>query len=110
MTRNAQRVLGFLAALGFSSTLLATVDAQKQFVAAYPEAKAKLGKCTTCHTASLPKKDSWDLNPYGKDLYEKAFDKAAKTYEFKKVEKLDSDGDGVKNIDEIKAGTNPGAK
>ena len=58
MKRNTQTVLGLLAALGFSSTLLATVDAQKQFVAAYPEAKAKLGKCTTCHTAALPKKES----------------------------------------------------
>ena len=31
-----------------------------------------------------------------------------KAYDFAKVEALDSDGDGVKNIDEIKAGTNPG--
>ena len=32
----------------------------------------------------------------------------SKSYDFTKVEALDSDGDGVKNIDEIKAGTNPG--
>ena len=51
-------VLVLLAALGFSSSLIATVDAQKQFVAAYPDAKAKLGKCTTCHTAAMPKKES----------------------------------------------------
>ena len=31
-----------------------------------------------------------------------------KSYDFAKIEALDSDGDGVKNIDEIKAGTNPG--
>jgi hypothetical protein len=110
MSRNTRPVLGLLAALGLASTLLATVDAQKQFIAAYPEAKAKLGKCTTCHTAAMPKKDSWDLNAYGKDLYDRGFDKATKKYDFKKVEGLDSDGDGVKNIDEIKAGTNPGEK
>jgi cytochrome c553 len=110
MKRNTRRVLALFAALGFASTLLAGVDAQKQFVAAYPDAKAKLGKCTTCHTTAMPKKESPDLNAYGKDLLEKAYDKAKKTYDFKKVEALDSDGDGVKNIDEIKAGTNPGDK
>ncbi len=110
MRRTTRLALGVLAALGLASTLLASTDAQKQFLAAYPAAKAKLGKCTTCHTAALPKKDSWDLNAYGKDLYEKAFDKATKKYDFKKVEGLDSDGDGVKNADEIKAGTNPGDK
>jgi hypothetical protein len=109
MTRNARRVFGALAALGFSSTLLATVDAQKQFVAAYPAVKGKLDKCSTCHTGT-PKKGVPALNPYGKDLMEKALDPAKKTYDFKKVEGLDSDGDGVKNLDEIKAGTNPGAK
>ncbi len=110
MSKNTLRLLSLAAALGLGSTLLASVDAQKQFIAAYPEAKAKLGKCTTCHTAAMPKKDSWDLNAYGKDLKEKALDAAKKTYDFKKVEALDSDGDGVKNIDEIKAGTNPGDK
>ncbi len=110
MRKNTRRLLALMAVLGFSTTLLATVDAQKQFVAAYPDAKAKLGKCTTCHTTAMPKKESPDLNAYGKDLFEKAFDKATKKYDFKKVEALDSDGDGVKNIDEIKAGTNPGAK
>ena len=110
MKKNAYLVVGLLAALGLASTLLATADAQKQFVAAYPEAKAKLGRCTTCHTAALPKKDSWDLNAYGKDLHAKAFDKATKAYDFKKAESLDSDGDGVKNIDEIKKGSNPGDK
>jgi cytochrome c553 len=110
MTRRTRRILSLLAALGFSSTMLATVDAQKQFLAAYPDAKAKLGKCSTCHTAAMPKKESAGVNAYGKDLQEKAYDAAKKTYDFKKVEALDSDGDGVKNIDEIKAGTNPGDK
>ena len=59
----------------------------------------------------LPKKEDHEMNPYGKDVQTKAVDdpKAEKkTYKFEKIESLDSDGDGVKNIDEIKAGTNPG--
>ena len=110
MTKSIRRIVGLLVVLGFASTLIAGVDAQKQFVAAYPDAKVKLGKCTTCHTTALPKKESADVNAYGKDLFEKAYDKATKAYAFKKVEALDSDGDGVKNLDEIKAGTNPGDK
>ena len=94
------------------TTMLATLDHQKEFVAKYPDAKASLGKCSTCHMKSLPKKDGdHELNPYGKDLLAKAVvdPKAAKKeLKFEKIEALDSDGDGVKNIDEIKAGTNPG--
>ncbi len=32
------------------------------------------------------------------------------TYDFAAIEKKDSDGDGVSNIDEINKGTNPGDK
>ncbi len=110
MTKNVIRIVAVLLALGVSATLLATMDAQKAFTAAYPDAKAKLGKCSTCHSKPLPKKGDAELNPYGKDLETKAFDKQKKTYDFKKFEGLDSDGDGVKNIDEIKKGTNPGDK
>ncbi len=110
MKKTVQGALLLLVVLAVGSSLMATVDAQKQFVAAYPDAKAKLGKCTTCHTAAMPKKETAGLNAYGKDLEAKALDKEKKTYDFKKVEGLDSDGDGVKNGDEIKAGTNPGDK
>jgi hypothetical protein len=51
----------------------------------------------------MPKKDDAELNAYGKDLKE-----SGKPADFAKVEAKDSDGDGVKNADEIKAGTNPG--
>jgi hypothetical protein len=62
--------------------------------------------CASCHIGMSPK-----LNPYGLDL-QKAM-KAAKAPVLTaailaKVEKLDSDKDGVKNIVEIKAGTLPG--
>jgi hypothetical protein len=102
-----------LLAFCVGTTLLANLDNQKAFVAKYPDAKASLGKCTTCHVKPLPKKEEGqhELNPYGKDVQTKAVvdPKAAKKeYKFEKIEGLDSDGDGVKNIDEIKAGTNPG--
>jgi hypothetical protein len=109
MKRTTVRIFALLVVLGLASSLLATVDAQKQFVAAYPQVKGKLDKCTTCHTGT-PKKGEPAMNAYGKDLFDKAFDKEKKTYDFKKVEGLDSDGDGKKNLDEINAGTNPGAK
>ncbi len=110
MDRNA-RMVGFAALLlGVSFSALATMDIQKEFVAKYPEAKAKLGRCTTCHVKAMPKKGDAAENAYGKDLLKAVVDPKApkKTYDFAKVEGLDSNGDGVKNIDHIKAGTNPG--
>lgn len=79
---------------------LATLNDQKAFTEKYPDAKAKLGNCKTCHTGT-PKKGEPSLNAYGTDL------KAAKL-DFAGVEAKDSDGDGKTNLDEIKAGTNPG--
>lgn len=109
--RKTTMAVSVLLAFCVGSTLLANLDNQKAFVAKYPDAKASLGKCTTCHMKSLPKKEDHELNPYGKDALTKAAvdPKAAKKeFKFEKIEALDSDGDGVKNIDEIKAGTNPG--
>jgi len=94
-----------------SSAVLATMENQKAFNEKYPDAKAKLGKCSTCHVKPLPKKDDHESNAYGKDLKATIDPKdPAKKIDFAKVEQKDSDGDGVKNIDEIKAGTNPGDK
>jgi hypothetical protein len=97
---NTKRILVVLASLGLSTTLLGTMDMQKKFAEKYPDAKAKLGKCSTCHTKAMPKKGEADVNAYGKDL--------GKDLDFAAAEAKDSDGDGVKNADEIKAGTNPG--
>ena len=111
MKSTTKGVLAVFGSLAIGSTLLATMPTQKAFTDKYPDAKAKLGKCTTCHVKPLPKKEDHESNAYGKDLAAKAVvDPKAeqKTYDFSKVEGLDSDGDGVKNIDEIKAGTNPG--
>lgn len=112
MTKTQTSVLALLSSLAVGSSLLATIDVQKAFVAKYPEAKATLGKCTTCHVKPLPKKEDHESNAYGKDLAKTVVDPKAekKTYDFAKVEALDSDGDGVKNVDEIKKGTNPGDK
>ncbi|MGZ5431280.1 MAG: hypothetical protein ACXWEX_07740 [Thermoanaerobaculia bacterium] len=86
-----------------AGSALATMDLQKQMAATYPDAPK--AKCGTCHTKAMPKKGEADVNAYGKDLT--ATKKDAK-YDFAKVEKLDSDKDGVSNLDEIKKGTNPG--
>ena len=110
MKKSVAAVVLVLFAIAMSSTLLATLDNQKQFAAKYPDAKA-LAKCSTCHVKPLPKKEDHELNAYGKDLQKTIDPKdAKKTLNFEKVEKLDSDGDGVSNIDEIKKGTNPGDK
>jgi len=94
-----------------SSAVLATMENQKAFNEKYPDAKAKLGKCSTCHVKPLPKKEDHESNAYGKDLKASIDPKdAAKKLDFAKIEGKDSDGDGVKNGDEIKAGTNPGDK
>ena len=109
MKKTTLSVLALLAALGLSPSLLATMDIQKAFKLKYPEAKTISGKCSTCHTKSLPKKDGdHENNAYGKDL--KATKKKDGTYDFAAIEKKDSDGDGVSNIDEINKGTFPGDK
>jgi hypothetical protein len=111
MKKSVTAVVLVLFAIAMTSTVLATLDNQKQFAAKYPDSKA-LAKCSTCHVKPLPKKDGdHESNPYGADL-KKSIDPKdeKKTLQFEKVEKLDSDGDGVSNIDEIKKGTNPGDK
>ena len=109
MKKTTLSVLALLTALGVGTSLLATMDIQKAFKAQYPDAKAVTGKCSTCHTMALPKKDGDHANnPYGADLA-KTKGKDGK-YDFAAIEKKDSDGDGVSNIDEITKGTNPGDK
>jgi hypothetical protein len=108
MKKSTASVLALLLTLGLSTTLLATMDIQKAFKDKYPDAKALNGKCSTCHTTALPKKDGeHGNNPYGADL---AKTKKDGKYDFAAIESKDSDGDGVSNIDEIKKGTNPGDK
>lgn len=108
MKKTTLSVLALLTALGLGTSLLATMDIQKAFKEKYPEAKALNTKCSTCHTMSLPKKDGDHTNnAYGMDL---AKTKKDGKYDFAAIEKKDSDGDGVANLDEINKGTNPGDK
>ena len=110
MKKTTATVLVAVLAIVLASTGLATMDMQKDFNAKYPTAKAK---CNSCHVKPMVKKGDSELNAFGKDMMAKALvdPKAEKrTFDYAKIEALDSDGDGKKNVDEIKAGTNPGAK
>ncbi|MBX3120375.1 MAG: hypothetical protein KF784_15035 [Fimbriimonadaceae bacterium] len=63
-------------------------------------------KCQTCHTARPPQR-----NDYGRSIrtaYRNAKPGQRMPDVFKAVEDLDSDKDGTKNGEEIKAGTLPG--
>ena len=86
-----------------AGTALATVELQKEFVAKYPDSKMK---CGTCHTKAMPKKNDAEVNKFGADM-NKVKGKDGK-YDFAALEKMDSDGDGVSNGNELKKGTNPG--
>ncbi|MGK5083767.1 hypothetical protein WDW37_10730 [Bdellovibrionota bacterium FG-1] len=71
------------------------------FKATYPTTKLAVN-CKVCHTTPP------QLNPYGLDVQKtKAADGK---FDFKTIESLDSDADGVSNLDEINVGTNPGDK
>jgi len=66
----------------------------------YPKiAGSRLDTCNLCHTASIP-----SLNPYGAAYKSKGRNAAA----FGLIEALDSDGDGLTNIQEINGLTFPG--
>jgi hypothetical protein len=86
----------------------------KEYVPVF-ESKYKISKaselrkadCRVCHTSQEGEK----VNPYGKDLRKamKAAGVRKLTAEIlAKVEGADSDGDGMKNLDEIEADRNPG--
>lgn len=68
------------------------------FESTYPYSKTASFKCNICHAGGVKQ-----LNYYGIE-----FERA--DYQFTTIEALDSDGDGVSNIDEINIGTNPGDK
>lgn len=82
------------------------------FISTYPEVgMSELADCMTCHTI-----DKWQRNAYGKDLQKwlrandpnpnNDFDNPSYSMAFiseglKAIEHLDSDGDGVTNLEEI---------
>lgn len=56
-------VTAILLAAFVGSTALATMELQKEYKAKNPAAK-----CSTCHTAAMPKKGAADLNDFGKSV------------------------------------------
>ncbi len=95
--------------LSVSPAAWATMENVKAYKQAYPGKDAKAYTCAICHqTAPMPK---GKLTAYGQSLLKlKAATGNAKQLsveDLHAVESEDSDGDGVSNGDEIKAGTNP---
>ena len=104
MKKTALAVLALVSAIALvAGTAYATMDLQKEFLKHYPDSKLK---CSTCHAKPMPKKDDAALNKFGTDMG-KVKGKDGK-YDFAALDKMDSDGDGVSNGDELKKGTNPG--
>jgi hypothetical protein len=67
---------------------------------------AKAMPCLVCHDKMPATKTG--LNPYGMDVGKAAAGKPVDAKVLAAVERMDSDKDGVSNIDEIRAGTHPG--
>lgn len=91
-----------ISAVGFalvSPPAQSTPELQSQFNAKYNTRGSKLDSCLTCHTQQAGGKEN--MNPYGTDV-------GAAQGDFAAIEGKDSDGDGVTNIDEIKAEAFPG--
>jgi len=104
MKRISLAVLALVAAITLvAGVAFATMDLQKEFLKQYPDSKLK---CGSCHTKAMPKKGDADVNKFGADI-NKVKGKDGK-YDFAALDKMDSDGDGVTNGDELKKGTNPG--
>lgn len=107
MKKSVLIILILLSSAGFAKT-----GFLPSFISSYPEvALSPLADCMTCHTI-----DKWQRNAYGKDLqaYLRANDpnpnndpeNPVYSLEFisegiEAIEHLDSDGDGVTNLEEI---------
>jgi predicted CXXCH cytochrome family protein len=106
MTRRVVLGLAVITLLMLSqgAQVAALPDYHTAFVRLYaPKADTALAKarCQLCHTTP----EGGRRNPYGEDFGKQNTRDAAA---FRAIEKLDSDKDGVSNLDEIRAGTLPG--
>ncbi|MCC7230252.1 MAG: hypothetical protein IT203_07640 [Fimbriimonadaceae bacterium] len=105
-----KKLLGISLTLGAVAMAMALSSFSKTFVDTYKVgAGSTLGKaaCSVCHASPRGGK----LNAYGKDVdaaLKASGGKKVTAAVLKAVEGKDSDGDGKKNIDEIKADTMPG--
>jgi mono/diheme cytochrome c family protein len=107
-----KRLVTIFAMSGMAAMALALATYAKPFTDTYKipkESSLFKAQCSVCHVT--PKGGA--LNPYGKDIANvMKVDRTNKLTAaiLKKVEQLDSNKNGKKNIEEIKAGRNPGAK
>lgn len=100
LTTVAAAALGVLAIAG-----PAWVGLFEKTYSVKPGSNLKKAKCAVCHTKGK------ELNAYGKDLENALGESKKPTVEtLRAVEQLDSDKDGVKNIDAIKADKLPAKK
>ena len=100
--------VGGVAALLLSGPAWATVANVKAYKEAYPGKEPKAYSCKTCHEHPMGHQD--DLNGLGKALLQFKGEGAAKTLtveDFRTFEPQDTDKDGVSNLEEMKAGTDP---
>lgn len=96
--------LGLAAVVTFAVGLVSFGPVFNQKYGIKPDSKLGKARCAVCHIGMGPK-----VNAYGRDMA-KALGGAKKLTPdmLVKVEGLDSDGDGVKNLAEIKGDANPG--
>lgn len=79
---------------------------KQMFTTKYDNQDTELDKCVTCMRSTSPP-PSW--NPYGTALRNDSdFDRNNVAKSLANIERLDSDGDGFSNIDEIHNSTYPG--
>ena len=63
MKKTTTAVVAALAAIALGSSSLATMDIQKEYKAKDPKAN-----CANCHVQKMPKKESAELNDFGKTV------------------------------------------
>lgn len=63
MKKTTTAVVATLAAVALGSAAFATMDIQKEYKAKDPKAN-----CASCHVAKTPKKESAELNDFGKTV------------------------------------------
>lgn len=99
----------FAAATILASAAWAFPPYLKVFTETYkvkPDSALGKAACGICH---ISKTDTSKLNPYGQDLKKNLVGGKLTKASLAKVEGLDSNKNGVSNINEIKAGKLPGA-
>ncbi len=101
-----------LAVVMWSTVAHARPEGPRAFCETYPDSPHCAGTlvtCEVCHTSTTPGGAAW--NPYGVDIllsgYMPPFE-AGIVATLPGMEELDSDGDGIANLDEIADGTLPG--